>query len=231
MNFFEKRKKHKEFDRFINLRYEKWLEEQGNETPDEKFLREGFEVIQSTLKNMIESTKDEEELDILQAIYSIECKTEDDLYDKIYLFNDGDLKPREDVENLINYRYKKKEFKLGDYNKERHIVNVCTFFVPLIVTFVLFFMLFDDMIWIFRVPIALLLGLIASTIFMIVGYNRNIKRAKDYDIPEYDPRVQAEKLKLKVGIASSVAAGVGVLHHTKNAVKEVSDPDTWKEMK
>lgn len=231
MNYFERRKRRKEYDRLINLRYEKWLENAPEESFRERELREGFEVIQTTIENLIKSSTDETEISILQSIYSIDCKTEEDFNDKVYLFNDGDLRPLDEVTAVMNYRYSKKKFKLGDFNKERHRVNACAFFIPFTVSLILCFMLFYDGGLLFGLLLGLPISLTVSMICMLIGYKHNIERAKDYGFTQEHPIVQEEELKFKAGVASCVTAAVHIAHHTKKAVKEVADPDSWKEMK
>lgn len=227
MKLLEKRKKQKEYNRLINLRYKKWKKEHENDKEQE--LKEGFDVIQTTLKRMIDSVHNKSDKEILEAIYSIKCETQEDFDYKVYLFNDGDLRPEEEVWEIMNYRYAKNNDNLYNFNKERHIVNTLAFFVPF--GFIFFVIMIASKWEILVLPIAIIAALFISMIVMLIGNKHNIDTAEAYGIPDNDQSLENEKLKNKIGLASSAIAAGSIIHNTKKAIKDITNVDSWKEMK
>lgn len=123
------------------------------------------------------------------------------------------------------------KYKGTDYDKERHCRNTIYFLIPFIVVFGLSIKPLWDEWLIVAIPFALILSLLASMVGMLIGYTVNISRAKSYDIPNNDPRVQNERNKRTGGIIATITSLFCIGHHVKKNVKELADVDSWKEMK
>lgn len=77
-----------------------------------------------------------------------------------------------------------------------------------------------------------LLSIFISAICSTIASNMNVKDAKYYDLTDASKkRVQKEKINASMGAASIATGTFYVGKHTKDAVKEIRNPDSWKEMK
>lgn len=168
---------------------------------------------------------------VLEELLRKKIENIDDLDYVEFLYNDGNLRTNEevkDVETRIKYAD-----HIKDYDTERHTVNFIAFFIPFFSTLAIVLFCFNKKtsITVVEFVISLVPAFIVGMIGMLIGYSTNIKNAKKYGIPDNDPRVQKEKLKQKVGVASSIAAGVSMTKSTKKAIKDISNVDSWDKMK
>lgn len=65
----------------------------------------------------------------------------------------------------------------------------------------------------------------------LISYTVNIHRAKSYDIPDNDPRVQNERYKRKAGAIATAVGAAYIFKKTKDGVKDIMNPDGWKKIK
>lgn len=104
-------------------------------------------------------------------------------------------------------------------------------FIPILIGLVLLIVLFiaeHYMSAIFCFMASLLITAICST----VASSKNASDAKYYDLTAASARrVQQEKVNASVGAASVVAGSIVTGKHVKDAVNEIRNPDSWKEMK
>ena len=168
---------------------------------------------------------------VLEELSKTEVKTPTDLEHLKYLYNDGNLRSNEEVE--AQERYVKYADKRKNYNTERHTVNVIAFLAPFSIVLVIAtaWLCNGGLVLLIALIIGLVPALIAGMIGMMIGYSININNAKKYGISDRDPRVQKEKLKRKVGVASSIAAGASMAKSTKKAIKDIGNVDSWPKMK
>ena len=126
-----------------------------------------------------------------------------------------------------------KKTKEDSFEISRHIVNTLSFWIPSITVFCLVFFLVKDFkrVPLIGVPISLIPALFAGGIGLIIGNHINIDKADTLEIPPDNPMVQNEKMKEKIGIFSMFTAGISSYQHTKKAVKDITNVDSWKEFK
>ena len=117
----------------------------------------------------------------------------------------------------------------GYYKWRCKKTNLKSFFIPFTITFVVLGCLFGWDIIFMIIPLTIALSV--AFIFMMIGYSRNVRRAKEYGIPDDDVTVQEEKLKIKTGVAAGVVGAVRDYKNIKDGVDYIGNPDSWKEMK
>ena len=77
-----------------------------------------------------------------------------------------------------------------------------------------------------------LLSIFISAICSTVASSMNVRDAKYYDLTDVSKkRIQKEKINAAMGAASIATGACYVGKHTKDAVNEIRNPDSWKEMK
>ena len=185
----------------------------------------------SCLLAKIKADKDKTDDIIRQKVLSELLKTRiinlQELEKVDFIYNNGKLRSDEEVARYEQYFAFEKERE--NFDTERHIVNFIAFTLPFTITLIATtFSVTDRTI---GVCLGVILGGFIGLIGMLIGYRINIDNAKTYGIPDNDPRVQEEKLKFKIGVASSVAAGASVFHKTKRAASDLGNVDKWSEMK
>lgn len=166
--------------------------------------------------------------EVSDYLTSKEIHNKDDYDEVVFIYNEGVLKTKEEVDE---YKYLK---NLSKFDNSRHIVNFCFFFFPFAIVFCLIFFGVKDFIdlWFLGIPLSLIPAGFISIITMIIGYNINISNAKYiYNLDDDEPSVQKEVMKKKMGILSAIVSGAVITHNTKKGLKEISDVDSWKEMK
>lgn len=118
-----------------------------------------------------------------------------------------------------------------DFDKERHCRNTVYFLLPFFTVFGLSVKYLWDEWSIIGPMLSLLLALFASMFGMLLSNSINIAMAKKYDLPDDDRRVQEEINKRKAGLFAMLFSIFYIGNKTKNAIKDISNVDSWKEMK
>ena len=189
-----------------------------------KELDENIRIVLKRCKNKIKRK-------VLLELLDIKVSDENDLDYKLWLFNAGELRTNDEV---MEYNYNIECIKHQiDFDKERHITNILAFFIPFVIVFLLVFFGVKSFreLWFIGIPVSLIPAGFAGIIGSIIGYSINISNAKEYGLPDDDPRVQSEHLKRKVAIASGAISTVATTRHAKRAVKDFANVDSWKEFK
>lgn len=151
----------------------------------------------------------------------------DELNRIIFAYNDGDLRS---YEELNNYDNKKKHwFLYKNYNFVRHLINTACLLVPFGLMLNKTLKMSKNNILLF--PIGLTLSLFVSYICGMFGYTLNIGLASYCGIAEDDPKVCSERIKRKLGIFAGAVGGISTIKHTKKNIKDITNVDSWKEMK
>lgn len=201
---------------------------------DRQIFLEDLELFNSEKRQLIkqmeydlETTRDIIKRKVLAELLNKRMLSQQELDEVKFLYNNGKLRSEEEIRKHKIFMMHEKDRE--NYDNERHKINTLAFFLPFLIVGGITFFLCNDII--FGIPLGLLFGLSAGFIGMLFGYDINIENAKTYGIPDNDPRVQDEKLKKKIGIASGVAAGVSMYHNTKKAVKDIGNVDSWSQMK
>lgn len=187
--------------------------------------------LDENIRIVLKRCKDKIKIKVLLELLDIKVSDENDLDYKLWLFNAGELRTNDEVMEY-NYNIECIKHQL-DFDKERHITNILAFFIPFIIVFLLVFFgvrSFREM-WFIGIPVSLIPAGFAGIIGSVIGYSINISNAKEYGLPDNDPRVQSEHLKRKVAIASGAISTVATTRHTKRAVKDFANVDSWKEFK
>ena len=228
--YLYRKKKRKEYSKFIKLRYEAWKKEQKTE---EEQLQEQFNSFQNMLKEHLQNCTSESEKEKLHGIYDIKCETKEDLEDKVFLFNDGLLQSDEIHNYVMNKRFVINNNLEVDYNKQRHKINTIAFLLPFFTTLfgIVFGIKENKGFEIIVLPIALIPALIAGLIGYAIGNTINIDNAKTLGLPDDDPRVADEKLKRAATIASIGISVYSTGKAMKDMTKDIADVDNWKVMK
>ena len=185
------------------------------------------ETLLTEMKKDRETTEDLIRQKVLDKLLNIEISNKTELERVIFLYNKGELRSNEEVEN-----YDKQllyETERINFDQERHKVNFAAFVIPFLSVGLITMIACNDIL--FGIPLGLLFGLIGGFFGTLIGYKINLNKAKEYGIPDDNPSVQNEKLKHKIGVASGIAAGISIYHNTKNTIKDIKNVDSWKEMK
>ena len=158
--------------------------------------------------------------------------TKEDLEYRKWLYNDGKLRSNWDVEEYKRQHKFSKYRNSTNFNTSSKITNILSFLIPLILC-MLFIMSKPgamDM-WLFSIPIAILVSCFFCYISMMIGYSININRGKRNGLSDSDPRMTDERHKRNIGAVTGAVTGVSTYRHAKKSVKEVLDVDNWKVMK
>lgn len=154
-------------------------------------------------------------------------ENEEDLQRIIFAYNEGNLISYKELE--IYDKQSKHKFLVRNFDIVRHIVNIIFLFCPS--GFILYKTIKISQENIVLFPLGIMLSLAAGIFFGIAGNSFNIGLAKSCGLLDSDERVQAEITKKKIGIASGVISTISIGRNIKNGLKEISDVDSWKEMK
>ena len=187
----------------------------------------------SVLKNKIsasaEKCSDRVDKIVLENLLNTEVSSEADYNRLLFMYNDGKLRSNDEV---LEYDWQIEcQKRIKNYDYERHKVNIIAFFAPFLSVFAIVSVLLWKPLWFIGMYIALFFAFIAGGIGMIIGYRINISNAKFYGMSDLDPRVQAERTKLGVGITGTIGAAGYTAHSAKKAIKDITNVDGWKEFK
>lgn len=117
--------------------------------------------------------------------------------------------------------------KYKDLCQTRHAKS----FIPLLIGLILLIVLFMAEKYISAI-FCFMASLFISAICYTVASSKNVKDAKYFDLTDASAkRVQQEKVNAAMGAASIAAGTFATGKHIKDAVKEIRNPDSWKEMK
>lgn len=175
---------------------------------------------------------------LLKSLQSEVVVDEFSYSEKEWLFNDGNLR---DLGELEQHKHDLKKMHYHehpeDFDKECRQTNAAYFLIPFIFVFILCMGtcseetggIDDPVSWILIGPIALFLALGAAIIGMGAGHKKNLNKAEKYDI--HNARTAYERKELNTLIVGGAASGLHLMHHAKKNLKEISNPDGWKEMK
>lgn len=198
-----------------------------NEQKDRENLIRAAESLKEIIRDDMENTSDTIRKKILYNLCRRIIETKDDLQEVDFIYNNGKLRSNEEVEYYK--KWKANEENRNNFNDERHTRNVLCFILPFFITFILICACLGD--FALGAPIALVIALFTAMIGSIIGNSINISKAKEYCIDDDDPRLQSEKIKLDIGITSTILTGYSIGRHTKQSGKDLLNVDSWKEMK
>ena len=203
-------------------------EEPENDAIDIKAVNK---ELNDNIRSIIKTCNDRIKIKVLLELIDMKVNDENSLDYKLWLFNAGDLRTNEEV---FEYKYHLECMKhQKDFNKERHLINFTAFFIPFTIVFLIVFFsvrIFKNL-WFIGIPVSLIPAIFAGIIGSIIGYSINISNAKEYGLSDNDPRVQSEKLKQKVAIASGAVSTITTTRHTKQAIKDFANVYSRKEFK
>lgn len=193
----------------------------------DKDFEEGKKLLLETIENDRKSTSDVKRQGFLYELSQRKINTVEDLVELDYLYNNGKLRSYEEVS--FRNSYLSTEDNRNNYDQIRHKRNIKYFLIPFFVSSTISIIVLHKFpLWPLLSPT---IGLIAAFIGCIKGYDKNIKKAHEYYIPDNDPRVEDEKLKKKIAIAAGITSGITITKHAKKSVKSITNVDSWKEMK
>lgn len=202
------------------------IKQKEKEKAIRQFNKEKKELL-DYIKSDIEYCDDIIKKKVLKELLNHPLETQADYERLKYIYNYGQLRSNEEVKHYDRYVNTKEQRE--NYDNERHRVNLLAFVIPFISVFIIVYAATGFPL--FGVPLGFIIGGFAGYIGMIIGYNINISKAKEYCISDTDPSVIDEKRKRAVGIAAGIAAGTSIGKHAKKNTKELLNPDSWNKNK
>ena len=221
--------------------YRKYLEEQKKKIEEQKAIErenankahEAFLNKNKELNNNIEITinncNDIVIKKVLESILEITPETEEALDTKIWLFNNGKLRTNEEVNSHEKEIYNAKHREV--YDAERHLITFLSCIISFILTFVISALALPADLDELRFVIAAWLGLIGGLIGSAIGHTINIANAEDYGLPLSHPSVEKERIARGIDIAGVAIGSASAIKNAKNAAKDITNVDGWKEFK
>ena len=167
------------------------------EKDKQKFNNEK-ELLLSKIRNDKNTTHDLVKEKVLDELLKQNIDTDEDLERLEFIYNNGRLRTNEEVEQYDKCIFTKE--KRANYNDERQGTTFLAGFVTFIITF--FIVYAASGLSAGGAFLGFLIGGFASAIGIIIGHSSNIRKAKEYCIPDDDPRVQDEKTKRNIAVAS-----------------------------
>lgn len=172
-----------------------------------------------------ENTSEKSKKAFLYYLLKIDITEERKFERVIFAYNDGNLRS---YEELAAYdKRTEHKFLFNNFNVIRHVVNIIFILTPF--GLVMKKILKIDNILI--IPLGLLLSLTVSYIGSLIGNTININLADSCGISDTDPMIAKEKFKRQTGIYAGLISCFSIFHHSKKAIKEIADVDSWKELK
>lgn len=202
------------------------IERKKEEERKQKFIS-AKENLTNNILSDLKNTEDLIRKKVLEALLKRKVENIDDYVKLDYLYNDGKLRSNEEVDYMERYFKYQKERE--NYSEECKKVNLFAYLLPFVFVFIITCVAVNDIVM--GPVVGLLFGLIAALIGTSVGHSINIDNAEEYGINKNDPRVVKEINKRRAAIAAIIGVTITTAHHTKNAVKDVINVDSWKEMK
>jgi hypothetical protein len=186
--------------------------------------------LKDTIKDDADSCEDAIIKKVLTAMYKTRINNNEDYERLKFLYNDGELRTNIEVREYDKHVSNIKH--INNFDSERHTNNTLGFFIPFLISFILALIAFTQELTIYiSLPVSLVVALTAGCFGCLISSYNNISNAEEYGISADDDRVQDETNNAKVGTVSIIGGTVHTLHKTKNAVKDLTNVDGWKEMK
>lgn len=197
-----------------------------SETCQKKYEEESLRAyLTDRMKEDYENTSDKSKKAFLYYLLKIDITDERKFERVIFAYNDGELRSYEEL--AVYDKRIEHSFLYKNFNVIRHIVNMLFILTPL--GLIMKKTLKVDNILL--LPFGLLSSLILSYIGSLAGNTVNIHLAEKCGIDENDSAVVKEKFKRSSGIYAGIFSIFSTLNHTKKAVKDIADVDSWKELK
>lgn len=193
-------------------------------------VKKEAEEIDSQIDDCISKTENEALISFYQMIKDIEVKHVSDFYKKQWLFNNGNLRTYEEMLEQSYRSDMNKYYRSGRYRIEATLVNIACFIVPCVIGTVFITLLFGKL-WFLGIAPGLLVGLILSLIFMPIGHKANLSTLQALGVPRNDPQFQFELRELNIAKSAGPLIPLSILHNIKSGFKEITNVDSWKEMK
>lgn len=210
------------------LRKKKREEEERKER--EEFEKKVKELNDKILEQYKICTNDKIK-ELFYLIYCLEANNETDYQEKLWQFNDGELRTPNEVEEHLEELKKSDYYKSGDFDFTCMLVNFIAFSIPFFSSLFITIAVIGWNLWFIGLPIGLLLGLLGALIGMTIGHKINISNAENHNVPASNPNVQFSKKELNIAKIASPLAAIGILHHIKKGIKDISNVDGWKDIK
>lgn len=190
---------------------------------EKKRFKKKTEKLKSLIKQNIDNTLDCGKVSRMKQLLLYDVKTERDYQELLFLYHGGLLRTKEEID-------KHKLFtKYNQFDENRHVVNSFAYIFPFVITFVIVVLSYDCPY--VNIVIALFAGMLAAMIGSLIGYAINVSNASSLEIDESSQAVVEERNKFTAGTITTGTTMLYVAKKTKDGIKEVADPDSWKEMK
>ncbi len=194
----------------------------------EEELKQKSEKLNVQIQEAINLTKSQNIKLLLQDILNSPVKDKSSLIEKKWLFNNGKLRTLEEIET---HEHELRRIFLEEhpeyYNKMCNDRNIKYGVVGFMIG--CFSVAFTEINkGLLGLP-CLFTGLLGVAFAECISHSTNIKYAEEINF--FSDKVYKEKTALNTYTTGSAASGLYLLHHTKKSLKEISNPDSWKEMK
>lgn len=215
--------------------------EEARKIQDEYKLKEDVKSFRKRIQTEISYLKNLDSPDVkeasdflineLEGLYEMPINSKKELDYAEWLFNNGKLRTQSEIiqrrQDKRNYQY----IKSGDYEMDCFINKTLWgaggFIIPAAICIAKWW----KSMWVFSIIPAIFIGGISSLIGMYIASEMNVERAKKYKVPPDHPRYIHDKNEMTVAKAAGVISAVSVGKHTKKAIKNVANVDSWKEFK
>lgn len=221
--------------------YRKYVEEQNRKAEEQKaiekenakiaheaFLRKNQEL-NDNISVTINNCNDIVVKKVLETILAITPENEVAFETKEWLFNNGYLHTNEEVNAREKDIYNAKHRET--YDAERHLVTFLASIISFVVAFGLSILALPSDLDELKFIIAIWLGLIGALVGSVIGHTINIANAEDYGLPLSHPSVEKERIARGIDIAGVAIGSASAIKNAKNAAKDITNVDGWKEFK
>ena len=210
------------------------IEEQNDFDASIKNLHEKIQAeINTRQNNNDESLSDVNQFMIseLTKLLKMDIKTKQDFEYVDWLFNDGLLRTEDEIKARQKFEYNTKYLNSGQYAEDcfinKTVYGTFGFFLPFTLSLLIFW---KKLGFLSFIP-ATFIGLFLSIVGMVIATEQNITRAKEHDVPINHPRLQHDLNERNIAKAAGIISAISIGKHTKKAIKDVTNVDSWKEFK
>lgn len=117
------------------------------------------------------------------------------------------------------------------YHKDCLKNDLLSFWVPFgLGTFITMCILGLD-IWFITILPGLVVGGVLGLICSYIAHRYNISQADEYGVSKDNPTLQSEIREKQIAEVVGPVTAIHVAHHTSKSIKEIGNPDSWKEIK
>lgn len=180
-------------------------------------------------------TSNSEIINHLDRLINIPVRSSEDLQEKIYWFNDGNLRSREEVlekesRERMEFYSTHSEIYSSECDKRNRRYGIISFIIGFCFTMVCcsseFGGLSDSLTWVILTLPAIWVGLLFVIIAEIISHKKNIKKADELGIS--NDKVRKEKTSLHIYEGGGLFSAFKIFGSLQDNIKHINDPDSWE---